>query len=181
MGSVTMPHDVCLIVAICYHQASFKEAAMEHLVHNYGAVQYELAPVLFEHTGYYDREMGSPLYKMYLAFETLQNPALLPQVKHFTNHIEQDSAINGNRTVNIDPGYIETPKLILASTKNYSHRIYLSDGIYGDVQLFWQNGRFNANPWTYPDYKEDRVRLFFEMVRKNYFRTIRDQTSGNKL
>ncbi len=173
MGAIKKPKDVCLIAALCYNKPELKEASLKILQKKYGAVEYITAPVLFSHTAYYAEEMGASLEKIYFSFEKLVDPEQLPDIKLFANSIEEKFSTKGKRNVNIDPGYIETPKLVLATTKNFSHRIYLGKGIYGDVQLFWRNGRFNANPWTYPDYKETDTRLFFEKVRNAYFQRIK--------
>ncbi|HNY92028.1 MAG TPA: DUF4416 family protein, partial [bacterium] len=76
----------------------------------------------------------------------------------------------GRRRVNLDPGYSEAAKLVLATTKNFGHRIYLGQGIYGDVQLFWRKGRFQSNPWTYPDYLEAKSLEFFSALRQDYLK-----------
>ena len=173
MGAAAKPKPVCLIAAICYSNETLKQRSIDCLEKKYGAIDFELAPVLFSYTNYYAKEMGASLKKIYISFCTPIDPGILPSIKHFTNSIESEYAESGSRTVNIDPGYIETPKLILATTKNFSHRIYIGDSIYGDVQLIWQNGRFNVNPWTYPDYADDKVRHFFENVRNNYFHKLK--------
>ena len=173
MGAASTPKDVCLIVAMCYNDKSLKDSSITSLEKKYGAIEFDLAPVLFSHTNYYGKEMGETLEKLYFSFKDYIYPGDLADIKNFTNSLELDSALAGKRNVNIDPGYIEVPKLILATTKNFSHRIYIGNKIYGDVQLYWQNGKFNANPWTYPDYKDEKVMHFFEQVRNEYFQMIK--------
>lgn len=173
MGAAVMPKSVCLITALCFNDKILKDNTIALMEKEYGPIQFELAPLLFSYTNYYGKEMGSNLQKMYLSFKELVDPAQLSGIKHFTNKLELKTATNGDRNINIDPGYIEIPKLILATTKNFSHRIYIGDGIYGDVQLYWQNGSFQVNPWTYPDYQDSRVKSFFETIRNNYFKTLK--------
>ncbi|NIA31425.1 MAG: DUF4416 family protein, partial [Actinobacteria bacterium] len=96
------------------------------------------------------------------------DPMEIVSIKLKSNKIESFFSKDAKRSVNIDPGYIETPKLVLATTKNYGHRIYLGQGIYGDVQLYWRNGVFRTNPWTYPDYREMDTLNFLTKVRKKY-------------
>ncbi len=169
MGAITKPKDVCLVAALCYNKVELKEITLKILQNRYGAIEFITEPVQFSHTNYYAGEMGASLQKIYFSFEKFIEPEQLPDIKIFTNAVEEQFLTRGKRNVNIDPGYIETPKLVLATTKNFSHRIHIGKGIYGDVQLYWQQGRFNANPWTYPDYKDLDIRLFFEKVRNAYF------------
>ncbi|RKY87620.1 phosphoribosylformylglycinamidine cyclo-ligase, partial [candidate division KSB1 bacterium] len=114
------------------------------------------------------KEMGKNLKKRFLSFTELIYPDEITSIKIKTNEIEKKFTEKGKRKVNIDPGYISESKLILATTKNYSHRIYLNNGIYGDLHLIFKNGRFNPQPWTYPDYKEKFNLSFFEKVREKY-------------
>ena len=108
--------------------------------------------------------------EFYCYFKQHIGPMDIVLIKHQSNKIEEKYSSNGKRLVNIDPGYIETPKLILATTKNYSHRIYLGEGIYGDVQLIWRGGCYQANPWTYPDYLEKSSLDFFTQARNIYLK-----------
>jgi len=148
---------------------------------NYGPVGDRPEIITFQYTAYYEQEMGPSLKKAYYYFTNFIQPADLPDIKLLTNSIEEKLSTGGRRSVNIDPGYIEVPKLILATTKNFSHRVYIGKGIYGDVQLIWQRGAFQPNPWTYPDYKEEKIRRYFAQIRNNYFKRIKEPTSEYKL
>jgi hypothetical protein len=97
--------------------------------------------------------MGRPQQKTYLAFEKPIAREELPQYKCFTNELEQQYARNGKRVINCDPGYISRDKLVLASTKDFYHRLYLGQGIFGEVTLHFRKGEFQVFPWTYPDYQ----------------------------
>lgn len=127
-------------------------------------------PFHFDHTQYYEAEMGAPLEKAFYAFQELIDPAQLAKFKLLSNEIEEEFSTQSKRKVNLDPGYIEAAKLVLATTKNYGHRIYLMTGIYGDVQLYWRNGQFQFNPWTYPDYQDERTLRFLTEVRDIYLK-----------
>ena len=161
MGVIRSPKNVCLISALCFKDENVKDSVWSQLVDTYGAIHQCSKTIAFTHTSYYDDEMGSGINKVYIAFKKFIDPAQLADIKIRTNEIEDQLSQQGRRTINIDPGYIEVAKLILASTKNFSHRIYIGKGIYGDVQLYWQNGEFQSNPWTYPDYKEKDIKSFF--------------------
>ena len=126
----------------------------------------------FNLTDYYEEEMGKDLLRCWISFERLIDPYLLCGVKVKTNKIEEKLSIQGKRRVNIDPGYIESAKLVLASTKNFSHRTYLDKGIYTEITLIYENKKFCELRWTYPDYKTDTALKFFTEVRKKYLDSI---------
>jgi hypothetical protein len=127
-----------------------------------------------EFTPYYELEMGKNLKKCFVAFLNLINPDELPLIKINTNELEEKYYIDKKRQVNIDPGYISQAKLILATTKNYSHRIYLGQGIFGDVHMQFSNKSYQSQPWTYPDYKDKNNVIFFNSVRKKYLEQLAD-------
>jgi hypothetical protein len=176
MGQIRLPAPVWLILALSYKSNEEAEQALHWFEEKAGPVADRSEIIRFDHTHYYDEEMGSDLNKRFYAFLHPIDPADLASFKLFSNEIEDRLSQEGRRHVNLDPGYLEAAKLILATTKNFSHRIYLAQGIYGDVQLFWRHGCFQFNPWTYPDYKDDRVLLFFTRIRGAYLQN-RGETS----
>ena len=104
-------------------------------------------------------------------------PGELPAIKWKTNELERATAPDGGRQVNIDPGYVSLGKMVLASTKNHAHRLYLGEGIYGEGTLTYQRGRFRAWPWTYPDYASDRYCALFDQIRERYKAQLRALSS----
>ena len=130
----------------------------------------------FTHTEYYHSEMGSNLKRVFVAFSRLVRCEQLPEVKILTNGLEENLALEVagqlRRRINIDPGYLEASKLVLASTKNFSHRIYLKRGIYAEVTLQYRHNSFEALPWTYPDYQDPRVLKFLRRVRRVYMKQV---------
>ena len=111
--------------------------------------------------------MGDNLNRQWVAFNDLILPDTLVELKHKTNETEKKYLNkNGGRMVNIDPGAISLSNLILASTKNYSHRIYLGKGIYAEVTLIYKQKHFMPLDWTYPDYREETALLFFTEARE---------------
>ncbi len=112
--------------------------------------------------------MGGPLYRRMLVFTALIQQSDLADVKHQTNAIEDLYAPNGRRAVNIDPGYLLRERFVLATGKNYSHRIFIGRDIYADLTLVYRNGAFQTLEWTYPDYADSRMRQFLKLVRKKY-------------
>ena len=125
----------------------------------------------FEHreTNYYDASMGTELLKMFFAFETPLDPADLAECKLASNQWELDYQQLGRhpqpRPINLDPGYLTEAKLVLATTKDRDHRIYLRSGIYAEVTLHFQRGAWQARPWTYPDYQRADYHAFFLRCR----------------
>jgi len=106
----------------------------------------------FDFTTYYNPEMGDNLKRQWISFKTLLNPDKLADIKVMTNDIEDSLAKDNKRIINIDPGYITPANIILASTKDFSHRIYLAKGIYAEVTTIYKKEGFVKLPWTYPDY-----------------------------
>jgi hypothetical protein len=129
----------------------------------------ERTPVFhFNYTDYYADEMGDSLLKLFISFNGLVHAAKLIRFKIATNRIENEWKSSGRRRVNIDPGYITAAKVVLATTKDYTHRLYLGGGIYGDVQLAFTKGSFRPNSWTYPDYRSVEAVDFFNRVKNRY-------------
>jgi hypothetical protein len=114
--------------------------------------------------------MGTELKKQFLAFERLIDPAALAEIKQATNDWEADYVAHSShaepRPLNLDPGYITPAKLVLASTKDHAHRIYLRDGIFAEVTLAFRQRRWQPLEWTYPDYRRDDYQQFFTRCRE---------------
>lgn len=125
-----------------------------------------------EFTKYYEREMGERLLKRFWAFRTLVDPGELAAAKCLTNAWEEEaknifgSENPGRRPLNLDPGYIDLGKLVLASTKDFSHRIYLRDGIFAEVTLIYTKKSWQSLPWSYADYQSDDYQRFFTVARE---------------
>jgi hypothetical protein len=112
--------------------------------------------------------MGPGLGRLLVAFLHLADPAQLAQWKVFTNGIEERLSLDGRRLVNLDPGYLTRERLVLATGKNFSHRLYLGCGIYGDLTLIYAQGTFQPLAWTYPDYARGPLPELLLLVRKKY-------------
>jgi hypothetical protein len=113
------------------------------------------------------------LLKQFFAFERLVDPAALADWKLASMGWEADYQRLGRhpepRPLNLDPGYLTEAKLVLATTKDRDHRIYLSRGIYAENTLFFHRGAWEPRPWTYPDYRRADYHEFFTRCR-NYLR-----------
>jgi hypothetical protein len=168
MGQIKAYPPVKLFAAITTSDIARWPSIQGKLEKLYSSVDHEMDWYPFNHTQYYQEEMGENLSKRMISFAELIQAEKLPDIKLTTNAIEQEFSTNEKRTINIDPGYLTASKIVLATTKNYSHRIYLGRGIFGDAHLTFRNRCFQPNNWTYPDYKEPFVLTFFEEVRNQY-------------
>jgi hypothetical protein len=158
-----------LIVAVSSRHDSALEWAAKALVMEYGEHCLKSEAFDFNQTTYYAESMGENLKKQLVAHDRLIDPASLPDVKRRTNELEdlyrEQNDHPEQRPLNLDPGYISEGKLILASTKNHSHRIYLRDGIYAEVTLHYHKKSWQPREWTYPDYKQAEFHAFFDDCR----------------
>ena len=158
MGSLRPPQPVKLVCSLFAGEPALLDQAREALERRFGPVDYESELLPFEHTAYYQAEFGAGLLRRILSFERLIDPADLAEIKLAANDLEARWMTEGRRRVNIDPGYISLAKLVLATTKNHGHRIYLRGGIYAEVTLRYRDGGFQVWEWTYPDYGSERYR-----------------------
>ncbi len=143
----------------------------------FGKTDLESETMAFDSTEYYEAEMGTGLWRKFYAFENLVEQESLVRAKLSTNRLEEEfSGMHGvKRPVNVDPGLLLPSKLILASCKNFSHRIYLGKGVYGEITLQYANGSFRILPWTFPDYRLEDYHEFFASVRQAYMRRLKAQ------
>ncbi len=144
------------------------------LVGRYGPVDYETPPVPFGHTAYYDSELGAPLFRRLLGFARLAPLDALVAVKLATNADERDHARpDGTRRVNLDPGLITLERLVLASGKNFTHRVYLGRGIWADLTLIYNKKTgWVVLPWTFPDYATEDMKRRLTELRALYKTTV---------
>ena len=171
MGIINSPVPVKLFTGILTSLPEIIPEVQGRLTDRYGSVDLASDAFPFELTHYYDGQMGSPIIRSFLAFRTLIAPTAISSIKRATNDLEAAFAVEHRqvqRPVNLDPGYLEESKIILASTKNFYHRILLSDGIYGEVTLHYSAGSWQAFPWSFPDFRSGRYHEFFTRLRYIY-------------
>ncbi len=165
-----MPPNVKLICGILTADADLLEQARERLDAIFGPVDVADGPWLFDTTAYYTNEMGAGLCRWFVAYTRLVSPGRLAEIKHTTNRLEADLAdqyrtLTCRRPVNLDPGYVALDKLVLATTKNHAHRMYIGDRMYGEVTLRYADRRWQPWPWTYPDYARETYHPFLTRAR----------------
>jgi hypothetical protein len=159
------PRPSKLICGLLFRDPEVHQQLLRAMVELFGPLDLLTEAEPFAFTTYYEREMGPGLLRQTLAFLNLVDPATLADIKLTTNTLEQRFAVPGHRNVNIDPGLLSEERLVLATGKNFTHRIYLRDGIYADLTLIYQKGGYQALPWTYPDYRTPRLLHFLAALR----------------
>ncbi len=163
------PESVKLIIGILATDKTCLNAARKTISARLGAIDLQSETWSFTHTDYYAEQTGPDILRRFVSIEKLIDPGRLAKLKHKTNRLEQHLADRLNRDVprpvNLDPGIIEPAKLVLASTKNYSHRIYIGNKIYAEVTLIYGKGAWKPFEYTYPDYRQQCYFDFFTEVR----------------
>ena len=169
MAQPANPPVVKLICGMISARAELFDQVLSPLAETFGPVEAVSEVFDFDLTHYYDEQMGSPLYRRFVCFAGVADPSTLAEAKLKTHAIEADFAARYDfapRPINLDVGYIEPAKLILASMKNFSHRVYLSGGVYAEVTLLYRKGRWEALEWTFPDFASGRYDAFLTGVRR---------------
>jgi hypothetical protein len=152
--------------------SSLFSACADLLCKTYGPIDHQSAVIPWDKTDYYRDELGSGIVRKFIFFERLIDPCDLPGIKHCTNDIEncysQDGENTCRRLINLDPGYVTEAKVVLATTKDYSHRIYIGNNIYAEVTLRYnvRDRRYTPCDHTYPDYRTDHYQSIFSEARK---------------
>lgn len=157
--------------------------SIDQLVQSHGPVALESPVFDFVETQYYQQTMGEDLKKQFVAFENLVSPEAIVEAKIHSNELEIHYADRHDhpqpRPVNLDPGYISEAKLVLATTKDRDHRLYLTDGIFAEVTLHYRSKNWCGSRWTYPDYQRTDFQEFFTQCRlylRDQIRELRQQS-----
>ena len=172
MSNPQPPKPAKLVVGLFMNDKSLLDPAARDLNDAFGPIDVVGPWFNFDFTDYYSSEMGAPLFRRVLAFKNHIQQHDLADIKLITNDFEQKYLKNGHRRINIDPGYLVHERFVLATAKNYTHRISIGRGIYADLTLVYTRGRFQTLPWTYPDYAEMNMLAFLERVRRKYLKDI---------
>lgn len=177
MWELKTPQPVKLIVGILAADKTCLAVAVEALLVEFGKADFLSDIWPFTQTDYYSKETGANIIRRFVTFHHLVDPADLPKIKLKTNALEQQLALQLDidlpRPINLDPGFIESSKLVLATTKNYSHRIYIGQKIYAEVTLIYSKGAWQSFDYTYPDYKLHCYHDFFTKVRTRLMEQLR--------
>lgn len=170
------PQNVKLFVGMLAGRTALFDSVEPELEALFGEIDFVSLVWQWEHTTYYEKEMGRGLLRKFIFFRSLIPPDELPIIKQKTIAVEK-KYFHGDkmRKINLDPGYLNEAKVVLASTKDYSHRLYLGKGIYGEVTLSYSKGAFRPFSYTYPDFKTEEYLIMFDKVRDTYKRIKRQQ------
>ncbi|OIO34148.1 MAG: hypothetical protein AUJ70_01700 [Candidatus Omnitrophica bacterium CG1_02_40_15] len=191
MGKARKPKAVKLIIGMLAKSQKLFDIAEEFFIKEFGPIDYKSPVISFGYTDYYKKEMGSPLKRKFISFKKTISPGRIAKIKLLANSIEEKLAVKINssrlrsknivraskvsrelpnlrRRINIDPGYISDSKLVLATTKDYFHRVYLHHGIYAEVTLRWRKSSFEPFEWTYPDYRSKVYIDILNTIRNMY-------------
>ena len=173
MSNPSEAEDVKLISSLFSSQANLIDRVILKMEGLFGPTDWMSPAFFFDRTKYYEKEMGWPLHRRFISFKTLVRPQDIVEIKWKTNDLENKESQGGKRKINIDPGFVALERLVLATGKNYTHRIYLSKGIYADLTLIFQRGSFNPLAWTFKDYGDPEIIDYFNEIRERYKRQIR--------
>ena len=175
MGQIRSHPPVKLIVGIITAIPDLLSVVHQRLSEQFGRVDFASDLLPFDYTNYYEAEMGQDLKRQFVSFERLISAEELASAKCFSNAVECEfvKADTASRPVNLDPGYISAAKLVLASTKDHAHRIYLQDGIYAEITLKFYRKTFQPWEWTYPDYRTPTYIDIFNHIRHIYMEQLK--------
>jgi hypothetical protein len=171
MSRRRIPPFARLLVSAIYREEGRFEELLPDLAGLLGPVERSSGPFPFDRTEYYEREMGAPLHRRFVVMERLVPRDALADAKIGVEGLEREFSVNGLRTLNLDPGLLTEENLLLATGKNYSHRVYLRDGVFADLALVYRKGEYRPLPWTYPDIATPEIRAFLAEVREDLRKT----------
>jgi len=177
MWDLQNPKPVKLIIGILAANETALAAAVKAISKSFGVIDLTSDVWPFTQTDYYKDELGPNALRQFVTLEKLIDPGKLAQIKHDTNSLEQQLADSLNlslpRPVNLDPGFIEPSKLILASTKNFSHRIYIGNKMFAEVTLMYEKGNWRHFEYTFPDYRQSCYQDFLSKVRNRLLEQLK--------
>ncbi len=168
MSTPKKPDSAKLIISLFMNDKDIIHKVLPLLENDFGTIDIISPWFEFDYTDYYYKEMGSPLFRRVVVFKELIQQEDLSKIKEKTNLLEKKWEEDGNRSLNIDPGYLLLSRFILATGKDYSHRVYIGREIYADLTLIYKKGGFQALEWTYPDYASTQMTQFLEKTREKY-------------
>ncbi len=163
------PNPVKLFIGMISQDSALFEQLKDELQNIYGLSDFKSPVWQWEDTDYYLKEMGAGLKRQFIFFQRLINPEIISGIKFRTTELEKQYLNkNGGRRINIDPGYLDSARVVLVSAKDFSHRIYLGNGIYGEVTLIYSGNAYQTLPYTYPDFRTQEYFDIFEKARELY-------------
>lgn len=174
MSKLEKPCPARFFTGLIFRENAKIMDCIHYLKTEFGELIFESESFDFNSTKYYQPEMGEYLKRKFIFFGYLIERNEIIERKIIANKIEDKFSTDGQRSINIDPGYIAPEHLILATGKGYSHRAYLGEGVYAELTLAFEKNRIRTFDWTYPDYKVKNIQDMFSEQRKNYLTELRE-------
>ncbi|MBI4977504.1 MAG: DUF4416 family protein [Spirochaetes bacterium] len=168
MSTLSQPPRAVVVIGILSHDEAVARRVRGIIERRYGTITHTLS-YPFSHSAYYEAEMGGGLVKTLWVFDKLMRRERIVDMKRFAVKLERRFSRDNKRVINIDPGLLTLENFILATGKNFSHRVYLGRGVYVDLTLIYSSAekRYGTLPWTYPDFSLEPVIAFLNGVRKD--------------
>ncbi|MFW6323622.1 MAG: DUF4416 family protein [Desulfovibrionales bacterium] len=177
MSTPKKPFPALLVLSVLSSKWPSREELKGELTSRLGPIEYESGRIPFVETSYYDEELGTPISRELIGFAGLVKQDFLPEIKLWTNSLEETWSKGGRRVYNLDPGLLTFERLVLATGKNFTHRIYLGSGIWADLTLLFQKGKWQTLPWTFPDYAGKSVQKHLSRLRELYAEKMQTRRS----
>jgi hypothetical protein len=171
MGQIRSPLPVRLFIGMLSPEPGLFDECSLILQSEFGPIDSGSEYKPWDMSDYYREEMGSNIFRMFIFFERTTDPGRLSSIKRLTNELENKYAVNAaqglRRKINLDPGYVTEAKVVLASTKDFAHRVYIGDGIYAEVTLRFsaKDRSFVPHEYTYPEFRTEPYLALFNRVR----------------
>jgi len=167
------PDPVKMLVAVLWANANALQMVLKRMVEIWGNIDFQGQDHLFDMTNYYESEMGRPLFRRLITFQHLVSPGTIVEAKLVCNGLEERCRGSAGRQVNLDSGYLDHNKIVLASVKGLGQKIFVGQGIYVDLVARYRQGRFQPFEWTFPDFKDGRYDNELTKIRGVYLQQLR--------
>jgi hypothetical protein len=160
--------SVKLFIVTLHRDLEILQSATSDMITLFGPVDWQSEDFPFDVTNYYEKEMGTELLRRFYSFQNLIMPDEIADIKIRTNELENKYSNAKGRQINLDPGYLDTYKVVLASTKFGGQKIYIGQGIYADMTLVMYKGQWESFEWGFPDFKSRRYDDVLSIIRDSY-------------
>jgi len=174
------PEPAKLFLSAIYGEREALSSCLARMEEKFGAMDQATREIPFTISRYYCEEMGERLWRRFFLFHDLVDPGRLVEIKLLTNSLEEETSVDGQRRVNLDPGVMTLDNLALATGKPRPHRLYMGQGIYAELTLVYRNGGFKGLPWSYADYVEPEMISYLTRVRESLKADLREWRAGAK-
>jgi len=162
------------VVSVLFGAPEAMEAVLPGLVGFFGPPALRSGEYPFDMSDYYRPEMGEGLRRCWLCFSVLRDPSELTAWKTLTCDLERTMSRGGRRTANLDPGYLDHGKLVLASLKEAPDKVYMGRGVWAHTCLRYRFGDFTGPDHSFPDFLDGRFNDFFRQAKEVYKRLLRE-------